>query len=948
MKLRLSPLPLVLLALSACTQGPATPKQPPATPPAFKPRLVGSLEASFDAGARTARATFTPLKKRRLLGTAALVNEADLKLTPLSFTAIDAGGGQRFLNATFKVQNLGATGLNNLTLVAYYRKKPGAENVNGSAFFDIRDFGGGSSNAGEWALRLQPAHGMKTQGAGVTVDDSHADLQIFTPAQAATLQSDAQSAGLINAGGVTGETVLQYGYVVRNAGGGRAVAGNSDANSVTVALKVPTDGDAGPNSAYRYSMTFLVFEDNITRVTESLEEQPASGVAARASAVGAAQVAVMCGTGYSGANPLYVPGVTLSVGSAAAYDRWMGGDFTITGSTPPTLAVTGNVPKTFADSAVLGNYQPLGGATLAANNFASTDPNTLTDGSGAFTFTRAAGQRTASSFTFGVSDGSCTLPGQSANVTVSGMYWFVKNDAGAGNGSFASPFNTLAAAQAASQAGDVIFVYRGNGTSAGQNAGITLKNGQKLIGEGAGLTVDAVNIPAGASPLIGNAAGAGVSLAQDNEVRGLDVGGTSGGLTGSNFGTLTASSLSVTASAGPALNLSNGNLAATFRSLSSSGGANNLALSNTTGSLTVTGDGSTAGSGGTLQNASAEAVKLSNPGSVTLRFVNVKNSGTHAVSFTASSGTQGLTLQNAVVESAGQGGGISGHGVLADVTGSGTVASLSLSGSTLRQHEQSGMFVWGRPGSNATVHLTATGNTFQNNAANGLDLVLESSGASTYTVSNNTLTNAPSLYGGITVRTEVAGSSPLIQGRISGNTFDLNPGTASSSAGSVGILVEMNGSETSRLELSGNNPIRDYDTYGVGVSTGSTTGGRLDLTLSNNDVSNPSDPGNLALRGFNLHAGSTTTAGGSNRSTLCLNMTGNTTPANTGAYQGARLRQFSGHNFLIQGFSGPGTDAGTVQSYVQGQNPASAVNVHAAGTGTVVNYAGGTCTPPSF
>jgi hypothetical protein len=45
----------------------------------------------------------------------------------------------------------------------------------------------------------------------------------------------------------------------------------------------------------------------------------------------------------------------------------------------------------------------------------------------------------------------------------------------------------LAAAAAVSRPGDIIFVHTGSGTNTGQNAGITLKTNQKLLGQGVGL-----------------------------------------------------------------------------------------------------------------------------------------------------------------------------------------------------------------------------------------------------------------------------------------------------------------------------------------------------------------------------------------------------------------------------------------------------------------------------
>jgi len=77
--------------------------------------------------------------------------------------------------------------------------------------------------------------------------------------------------------------------------------------------------------------------------------------------------------------------------------------------------------------------------------------------------------------------------------------WFVDNTSHS-QGTFESPFNTLADAQNASGKNDIIYVFTGDGTSNGMNAGITLKNGQQLLGAGIAQQVETarglINIPA--------------------------------------------------------------------------------------------------------------------------------------------------------------------------------------------------------------------------------------------------------------------------------------------------------------------------------------------------------------------------------------------------------------------------------------------------------------------
>lgn len=123
--------------------------------------------------------------------------------------------------------------------------------------------------------------------------------------------------------------------------------------------------------------------------------------------------------------------------------------------------------------------------------------------------------------------------------------YFVDNAAASGgDGTLERPYNALAEAQAIAGANDIIYVRRGDGTSTGQNAGITLnKPDEKLLGSGVALTYDIVNmrqtipgvlvegqtiLPAGSAPTITNVSGNGVTITGANvEVAGINVQGAS-------------------------------------------------------------------------------------------------------------------------------------------------------------------------------------------------------------------------------------------------------------------------------------------------------------------------------------------------------------------------------------------------------------------------------------
>ncbi len=123
----------------------------------------------------------------------------------------------------------------------------------------------------------------------------------------------------------------------------------------------------------------------------------------------------------------------------------------------------------------------------------------------------------------------------SENVTVSinlkEKVVFAQNDFGGTifDGSQANPFTTLAAAVAAANANDIIYVFQGDGTFTGQNVDIALLPGQKLIGAGVALAFNGVTIlPAGSNSVITGFPNAGddvpvVGLSTDNEVAGLTI-----------------------------------------------------------------------------------------------------------------------------------------------------------------------------------------------------------------------------------------------------------------------------------------------------------------------------------------------------------------------------------------------------------------------------------------
>lgn len=108
--------------------------------------------------------------------------------------------------------------------------------------------------------------------------------------------------------------------------------------------------------------------------------------------------------------------------------------------------------------------------------------------------------------------------------------WFVNNsNSGQGNGSYKNPFSTLLAAQQASKAGDIIFVFPGDGTTKGMDQGFIMKDRQRLLGAGIHHKIDfpqkklVVHAPSTILPRITNTNGSVVVLANSCEVSGMNI-----------------------------------------------------------------------------------------------------------------------------------------------------------------------------------------------------------------------------------------------------------------------------------------------------------------------------------------------------------------------------------------------------------------------------------------
>src|SRR6185437_327522 len=278
---------------------------------------------------------------------------------------------------------------------------------------------------------------------------------------------------------------------------------------------------------------------------------------------------------------------------------------------------------------------------------------------GKFTYNPPAGFEGTDTFTYTLSDNANVTSAASnrtatVSITVSGMIWFINNNSAActtlaaGCGRLTNPFSTLAAFDALNgsvgtnnpKAGDNIFVYESATDYVGP---VTLENNQKFIGQDATATLSSIT---GITPATGsdalpspnptgaivNITGNSITVGSGNTLRGFTGGNATTDITGTGFGTLNVSEVTLNGT-GRALNLTTGTLNGSFASISSATSATTgISLSGVGGTLTT---GSTTISGSTGIGISVAS------SSAALSFANtsVTTSGGTGVSLTSNTGT---------------------------------------------------------------------------------------------------------------------------------------------------------------------------------------------------------------------------------------------------------------------------------------------------------------------
>ncbi|MCL4262370.1 MAG: DUF11 domain-containing protein [Anaerolineae bacterium] len=389
--------------------------------------------------------------------------------------------------------------------------------------------------------------------------------------------------------------------------------------------------------------------------------------------------------------------------------------------------------------------------------------------------------------------------------------------------------------------------------------------------------------------------------------------------TGNVLNTTTGTALLVTSTNIGASNLN-------FQSIASNGGATpgiNLNTTGAAGGLIVTGTGG-AGTGGTIQNKSVDAVQLTSTANVNLSSMNITNNTESGIFGTTVTGLtmNGLNITNNGNDGADEGVRInnlfgtstftnvtitgSAHNNLWITNNSGTLTSLTITGGSFSNNS----VTLGNNGilfeaiQTAVVNsVTITGATISTNRATGLGVFVVDSGLiSAFRVQTSTFTNnniamdfsgvdgvsltGASMNFSILNNTTITGhnshainvnmavpSSGLIQGFVQGNVIGNAAVVGSGSAIGSGIRVVGNSNGDLNLLFDANMIRQTPNGRGIDIQGRNGTG-QMDVTITNNTV-NPDDTSGFPLAAIFVHANVAGTAGYTVRS----DVRGNNVPA---------------------------------------------------------------------
>lgn len=470
------------------------------------------------------------------------------------------------------------------------------------------------------------------------------------------------------------------------------------------------------------------------------------------------------------------------------------------------------------------------------------------------------------------------------------VFVFVDNTSSS-SGTYESPYHTLAQAQSNSSPNDIIYVFPGDGTTAGMNSGISLKANQKFWGSGVDQSIQTstgmITIPAQTttSPRITNTNvdtdGNAVTLATNNAISGITIASPlNDAIYGTNPQSLDISNCTIRNSTTYAVE-------ASFPGSASVSLTNNEFVDNVNGvSLTLQGSSTVVCSDNTftgqtsVSNVPIEISADSNRSVVYIERNTFDDNITGGVRFSITNVVDAdINLLNNTVTNNGTGSQASlGSSVVLIATGTSTNCSIALSENTFSNNTSNALYMH-TSGTFTTLGVTATDNTMSDNGGSGLVLATPSgtltlvatgntivrcddnaigvisSGTTTtgtVTISNNTITDIGNTSNGIAINQNFS----TLDLTVSDNEIRRCEGTGVISYAPAGI-------STLELQVSGNT-ITDCENQSSNASSG------LDMEQFTNFSGSVTNNTFSANTGTAVVIGSTLTA-----PTACLTLTGN-------------------------------------------------------------------------
>ncbi|WP_264535669.1 Ig-like domain-containing protein [Flavobacterium sp. N1736] len=492
----------------------------------------------------------------------------------------------------------------------------------------------------------------------------------------------------------------------------------------------------------------------------------------------------------------------------------------------------GNVGITLntAQGILANDVSPDGTALTAAILANGSHGVAAISSNGSFTYNPTAGYSGTDTFTYTLTSTNGKTDTATVTVTISAPIYFINSSAATnGTGTLLSPFKLVQ--NATGMGSNPVFIYTG---AANSGTTLALSDNQKVIGQGATASLATIlnlTVPSYSNvlPTTGgtNPTFSSISLKANNDIQAVIL---SSDITGTSVGNLKVRNASITGGSAIAVNINGGNsIDCIFQSVSANGGAGGIVINNIPGSFQVTGTGTTAGSGGTIQNITNGLIgaKFASCTNISLKNMNFTNAGLFGIKL---DDVNNFELTNSVLSNCGNNinGSETGGIYATNLTGTSTITNTKVNDS------------WGRGfyahNDYGTSNVTVTGSQFKNafDKNNGdSNFIFEGYGASnnTLVLKGNDFSNAKNYglvlnFGGSSTNTVQVGGNTLADGNI------IN---AAASPGSNGLSLQGNSAAIVNYNII-NNTIKSSFTGSFTCNVGNQDTGTMNGRINFNTI----------------------------------------------------------------------------------------------------------------